>query len=208
MDQFEDEVLKLTEQIHKLKNSKHSKKKIKIEKSLVDGTDVLCASGFFGNTSESKTIKHYWTPPRSPYNLVQEVLHHDEWQLLLATMFLNKTSCQKAIPQLWVFLNKWSSAEAVCNANMEDIVEVLKPLGLHEKRAQLIKNMSVCYLKGKWKNPRDLPGIGKYGDDSYKIFCEGKWKKVNPTDKKLRKYIEFLSSKYSGLKARRTEAQI
>jgi hypothetical protein len=32
-----------------------------------------------------------WTPPRSPFNLVQEHLHHDPWQLLVATIFLNRT---------------------------------------------------------------------------------------------------------------------
>ncbi|KAG8546158.1 hypothetical protein GDO81_019674 [Engystomops pustulosus] len=33
-----------------------------------------------------------WTPPRSPFNLVQETLFHDPWKLLIATIFLNKTS--------------------------------------------------------------------------------------------------------------------
>jgi hypothetical protein len=32
-----------------------------------------------------------WTPPRSPFNLVQEHLYHDPWQLLVATIFLNRT---------------------------------------------------------------------------------------------------------------------
>ncbi|XP_074406367.1 methyl-CpG-binding domain protein 4 isoform X3 [Zonotrichia albicollis] len=33
-----------------------------------------------------------WTPPRSPFNLIQETLFHDPWKLLIATIFLNKTS--------------------------------------------------------------------------------------------------------------------
>ena len=33
-----------------------------------------------------------WTPPRSPYNLVQESLFHDPWKLLVATVFLNRTT--------------------------------------------------------------------------------------------------------------------
>jgi hypothetical protein len=32
-----------------------------------------------------------WTPPRSPFNLVQEHLYHDPWQLLVSTIFLNRT---------------------------------------------------------------------------------------------------------------------
>ena len=33
-----------------------------------------------------------WTPPRSPYNLIQESLFHDPWKLLTATIFLQKTT--------------------------------------------------------------------------------------------------------------------
>ena len=29
------------------------------------------------------------------------------------------------------------------------------------------------YLKMDWQFAKELPGIGKYGDDSYKIFCCG-----------------------------------
>lgn len=31
-------------------------------------------------------------PPRSPFNLIQEDLFHDPWQMLIATIFLNSTS--------------------------------------------------------------------------------------------------------------------
>lgn len=33
-----------------------------------------------------------WIPPRSPYGLVQELLFHDPWKVLIASIFLNKTS--------------------------------------------------------------------------------------------------------------------
>lgn len=33
-----------------------------------------------------------WLPPKSPFNLVQETLFHDPWMLLVATIFLNKTT--------------------------------------------------------------------------------------------------------------------
>ncbi|XP_035392043.1 methyl-CpG-binding domain protein 4 isoform X2 [Electrophorus electricus] len=40
-----------------------------------------------------------WTPPRSPFNLVQETLFHDPWKLLVATIFLNKTSGHHVLSQ-------------------------------------------------------------------------------------------------------------
>lgn len=33
-----------------------------------------------------------WLPPRSPYGLVQELLFHDPWKVLIASIFLNKTT--------------------------------------------------------------------------------------------------------------------
>lgn len=32
-----------------------------------------------------------WIPPRSPFNLIQELLYHDPWKLLIATIFLQKS---------------------------------------------------------------------------------------------------------------------
>lgn len=32
------------------------------------------------------------------------------------------------------------------------------------------------YLNTKWVRPSELYGIGKYGEDSYRIFCLGEWK--------------------------------
>ena len=44
--------------------------------------------------SKSSVVKRdtSWVPPRSPFNLVQENLFHDPWKLLVATIFLNRTT--------------------------------------------------------------------------------------------------------------------
>ncbi|XP_013386004.1 serine/arginine repetitive matrix protein 1 [Lingula anatina] len=133
-----------------------------------------------------------WTPPRSPYNLVQESLFHDPWKLLVATIFLNKTTGKAAIPVLWQFLDKWPSAEAVQHADWEPIAQLLQPLGLHEKRAKTIVKFSEEYLSKDWKYPIELYGIGKYGNDSYRIFCVKEWKQVHPEDHKLNAYHKWL----------------
>ena len=35
------------------------------------------------------------------------------------------------------------------------------------------------YLTKDWKYPIELHGIGKYGNDSYRIFCINEWKLVS-----------------------------
>ncbi|XP_045145981.1 methyl-CpG-binding domain protein 4 isoform X2 [Echinops telfairi] len=133
-----------------------------------------------------------WTPPRSPFNLVQETLFHDPWKLLIATIFLNRTSGKMAIPVLWEFLEKYPSAEVARSADWRDVSELLKPLGLYDLRAKAIVKFSDEYLTKKWKYPIELHGIGKYGNDSYRIFCINEWKQVHPEDHKLNKYHDWL----------------
>ncbi|XP_019501481.1 PREDICTED: methyl-CpG-binding domain protein 4 isoform X2 [Hipposideros armiger] len=133
-----------------------------------------------------------WTPPRSPFNLVQETLFHDPWKLLIATIFLNRTSGKMAIPVLWQFLEKYPSAEVARTADWRDVSELLKPIGLYELRAKTIIKFSDEYLTKQWRYPIELHGIGKYGNDSYRIFCVNEWKQVHPEDHKLNKYHDWL----------------
>ncbi|XP_051483108.1 methyl-CpG-binding domain protein 4 [Apus apus] len=133
-----------------------------------------------------------WTPPRSPFNLIQETLFHDPWKLLIATIFLNKTSGKMAIPVLWEFLRKYPSPEVTRNADWKEMSELLRPLGLYELRAKTIIRFSDEYLSRAWRYPIELHGIGKYGNDSYRIFCVNEWEEVQPQDRKLNVYHAWL----------------
>ena len=48
----------------------------------------------------------------------------------------------KAIPVLWQFFDRWPSADVTRGADWVPISELLQPLGLHEKRAQMIIRFS------------------------------------------------------------------
>ncbi|XP_072203512.1 methyl-CpG-binding domain protein 4 isoform X2 [Excalfactoria chinensis] len=140
-----------------------------------------------------------WTPPRSPFNLVQETLFHDPWKLLIATIFLNKTSGKMAIPVLWEFLRKYPSPEVARTADWKEMSELLRPLGLYALRARTIIKFSDEYLNKQWKYPIELHGIGKYGNDSYRIFCVNEWKEVQPQDHKLNIYHTWLRENHEQL---------
>ncbi|CAG6021628.1 unnamed protein product [Menidia menidia] len=133
-----------------------------------------------------------WTPPRSPFNLVQETLFHDPWKLLVATIFLNKTSGKMAIPVLWQFFERYPSAEMTREADWKPMSELMKPLGLYELRAKTLVRFSDEYLSKQWRYPIELHGIGKYGNDSYRIFCVEEWRQVKPEDHMLNKYHAWL----------------
>jgi len=87
-----------------------------------------------------------WVPPRSPFRLVQELLFHDPWKLLVATIFLNKTKAKVSLPVLWNFFDLWPNAELCQKADWRQISELLKPMGLYVKRAKMLIQFSGEYL--------------------------------------------------------------
>ena len=53
--------------------------------------------------SKDARVPSNWEPPESPYHFIQEYLYRDPWQLLVATIFLNKTNglvCKVVFPFL------------------------------------------------------------------------------------------------------------
>ena len=62
-----------------------------------------------------------WIPPKSPFNLIQESLFHDPWKLLIATIFLNRTSGGKAIPVMWDFFKRYPTPEITRLADWKHI---------------------------------------------------------------------------------------
>lgn len=94
------------------------------------------------------------------------------------------TSCavgKAAIPVLWALLSQYPSPEDAASADWTDIAAMLAPLGLHRKRAHIIMRFSSEYLTSDWEYPIELHGIGKYGNDSYRIFCTEEWREVPPS---------------------------
>ncbi|OPJ72120.1 methyl-CpG-binding domain protein 4 [Patagioenas fasciata monilis] len=129
----------------------------------------------------------------------KETLFHDPWKLLIATIFLNKTSGKMAIPVLWEFFRKYPSPEITRAADWKEMSELLKPLGLYALRAKTIIKFSDEYLSKRWRYPIELHGIGKYGNDSYRIFCVNEWKEVQPQDHKLNVYHTWLRENQESL---------
>lgn len=155
--------------------------------------------------SSRSSVRSTWSPPKSPHNLIEESLYRDPWSLLVATIFLNKTSCMIARPFVEKFLEDHPDPRAVLRKSPGDLEPYFSPIGL-KKRSEQVWKMSYDYLNKKWKDARQLYGIGKYGEDAYRMFCLGDLD-VEPTDRFLkiykawykqegRKFVEEVSDRY------------
>ena len=131
----------------------------------------------------------------SPYKLIQEELRHNPWRLLVAVICLNQTSAKQARPVLDNFFKIWPDPESAALAIPDLVTDVIRPLGLQRKRARNIISMSQEFLRGEFRDPDELPGIGKYGADSYRLFIENVLI-LDVEDKELRNYVEWAQRRH------------
>ncbi|KAG4028520.1 hypothetical protein MFRU_021g01080 [Monilinia fructicola] len=106
-------------------------------------------------------------PPLSaPYfGLIQEKLAHDPFRLLIAVTFLNRTHGKHAIPVFYDLMNKYPTPQSIFEASKEDIVSVIRHLGLQNQRAATYQTYAKIFcenppLKGKRYAVHDYPAKG------------------------------------------------
>eukprot|EP00268_Persea_americana_P007656 TRINITY_DN1289_c0_g1_i4.p1 TRINITY_DN1289_c0_g1~~TRINITY_DN1289_c0_g1_i4.p1 ORF type:complete len:256 (-),score=57.22 TRINITY_DN1289_c0_g1_i4:726-1493(-) len=169
------------------KPSKSTKKKLN-RRSI-----TLSASQKRADAYRRKSDDDSWKAPRSYYSLLQENHAHDPWRVLVICALLNCTTgsqVKNVLPNLFALC---PDAKTAADVDPEKLREVIEGLGLQNKRAELIIQLSRRYLEEDWEYVTELPGVGKYAADAYAIFCTGKWCEVQPEDHKLTLYWSYLS---------------
>jgi|TARA_R110000796_G_scaffold34059_1_gene88099 methyl-CpG-binding domain protein 4 len=121
--------------------------------------------------------------------LLQEIYQPDGWKMLTCCMLLNLTNRKQVDTIRDELFSKYPTPKDMMNANQSELAELLKPLGLYNRRAKSLKKMSEGYVKG-FKSVDELYGIGQYAKDSWEIFQNNN-RNVNPTDKVLLAYLDM-----------------
>ncbi|KAG1764598.1 hypothetical protein EV702DRAFT_1153649 [Suillus placidus] len=78
--------------------------------------------------------------------LIQAAVSDNPWQLLIAVKLLNVTTGRYAIPVFWKLIDRWPSPRDMIKADNDELVNILRPLGLYNKRAAWLKEMSQRYI--------------------------------------------------------------
>ena len=134
-----------------------------------------------------------WEPPTSGGILIQEEYWPDEWKILTCCLLLNLTSIKQVRPMIHNFFEKYPTPSSIINAEVEELQQLLKPLGFWRKRTKTLKRFSEEFVGSDWKMPKDLFGCGKYANDCWKILCAGQWRETSPGDHALNEYQDFLN---------------
>ena len=123
--------------------------------------------------------------------MVQQQIKN-EWEHMVGVIMLNQTGRKPVKYVLPKFLKKFPNPRSLLNSTREQVIDIIKPLGMYNIREKRLRGMSRDYLTWDKQNANILYGIGKYGSDSYEIFFKQNYS-VEPTDKELIRYLNELN---------------
>lgn len=134
---------------------------------------------------------------RSPLFLIQEEHRNNPWRMLVCCICLNQTSIKQVRSVIDIFFASFPDAFSCARASPEQIASIIRPLGIYNRRAKTLRAMSEAWSSGVWAgDPKNLPGIGRYALDSWKIFVDGEIPE-GPVeeavlDKELRNFVKWV----------------
>ena len=120
--------------------------------------------------------------------MVQEQIDNDPWKMFVGCIMLNQTGRKQVKIILPEFLARWTDADSLLGADPGEISEVVKPLGMYNRRSHTLIRMSQDWKYWNGIDATKLYGIGRYGSDSYEIFFNGR-RDITPTDHELCRYL-------------------
>lgn len=134
----------------------------------------------------------------SPCNLIQETLaqmDHPDWRIFVACSLMNMTTGLTMRPYMWKLFDTWPTPQALAAARVDELRELIRPLGFYNQRAPRLIKMSQQYIRDEWVTPMDLMGCGRYAMNSWRIFCAGEDVHIDDLkDKELRRYVHWLKT--------------
>jgi methyl-CpG-binding domain protein 4 len=119
--------------------------------------------------------------------LIQDKYAHDPWKILVVGILLNRTRGSFAEPIIDEFFKKYHGPLALLGAREDEVIAMIRPLGFYRKKTEHLRRMSIGWLK--FTPVEELHGVGRYGQDSYRIFVD-KDLTIKPIDKKLKQYLK------------------
>ena len=127
--------------------------------------------------------------------LIQEDYLKEPWKMMVCCILLNQTNNKQVRPVLSSVFELIPDPLSAIGCDPERLAAVIKTTGFQNVKASRIKQLSQKWQEG-FSDVTELPGIGKYGKESWEIFVNDNLK-IIPTDKKLSAYIEAINSKSS-----------
>jgi endonuclease III len=123
--------------------------------------------------------------------LIQEDYLDNPWKMMVCCILLNQTNNKQVRPILSSVFELIPNPISTIGCEPERLAAVIKTTGFQNVKASRIIKLSQKWVDG-FDDVMDLPGIGKYGRDSWEIFVKGNIS-LEVTDKKLDAYLRDIN---------------
>ena len=120
--------------------------------------------------------------------LIQEDYLDNPWRMMVCCILLNQTNNKQVRPILESVFGFIPDPNSAMGCDQDKLATIIKTTGFQNVKASRIKKLSKKWVEG-FNEVEELPGVGKYGKESWDIFVNGNLD-IDPTDKKLKKYLE------------------
>ncbi len=107
--------------------------------------------------------------------------------MLVCCMCVNVTNRKQVDIVRDELFGRYPTPQDMMNAEHSELVDIIKPLGLYNTRAERLIKMSEGYVNG-FNDVTELYGIGQYAKDSWEIFQNNNLS-VKPRDLVLQEYL-------------------
>ena len=71
---------------------------------------------------------------------MQERLAHDPFRLLIATIFLNKTLGERAMPVFYQLMERYPTIQALAEAEVSDVTAIIHNLGSESRSEEMCRD--------------------------------------------------------------------
>jgi methyl-CpG-binding domain protein 4 len=122
---------------------------------------------------------------RSRRHLIQEDHYPDEFRVLVCCLLLNRTRGTQVRGVIDKLFTKYACSYDMARADEAELISLLQPLGFQKQRAKRLIKFADVYQKMLWQDVRELPGVGQYAFDCWKIFFLEELGDVAPNDHAL-----------------------
>ena len=123
--------------------------------------------------------------------LIQEDYLDNQWKMMVCCILLNQTNNKQVRPILSSVFELIPNPLSAIGCDPEMLAAVIKTTGFQNVKASRIIKLSQKWVDG-FDDAIELPGIGKYGRDSWEIFVNGN-ANIDVTDKKLVAYLKAIN---------------
>lgn len=106
----------------------------------------------------------------------------DPYEILVTEILLQQTLAEKVVPISKEFFARWPTLEALADTDVDQVADVLEPLGLQNRRAKALveigESLSHSSVPRSEEELLDLPFVGRYAANATLCFAFGEARAV------------------------------